>query len=844
MITQTYNIDLVPNGKPLIVNVSQYDKLSRTLEFNVYSSGVLFKIPSDTAAVIQGTKPDGTGFSYNMTVSGSKVSMDIKQQMTVFDGDVHCEILLTKNAEQLGSANFILRVEKAAISDETIISETDIPIFRSFASGGSNGQVFVHGEGNEGNWGNLSATNIKTSSGVAIKSVSGKPVTIADALQGNALGANATLEPIQDLHGYDKPWAGGAGKNLLKNTITTVTNGGVTATTNEDTSISFNGTPTQENGRFSISVTLSAGTYTASGCPSGGGNGRYVVALYKRNGSDVGLGEDVGDGVTFTITETSNIIYSMYFYQAYGTYNDFRFYPQIEVGSAKTSFEPYSNICPITGRTSVDVTRTRKNLFDATESSQVIDGVTFTVNDDGTVVANGTPNVTTRSAFTVGMYTITDNTVLMNGCPSGGASNKFELMAFANNKSASDFGSGNNLSRFSVGDTVSIMAIVRSGYTANNLVFKPMIRLASDTNATFEPYQGQSVTVNLGQTVYDGTLDVKTGTLTVDMAMVTLQDFTAWSGLYTTSGVKRLVSYGYLEGASAIMCDTLQAFQIQSPVSDGTLNSIAITADGRFVITPSFIQSATTVNEAKTMLMAEDQIHLVYKLATPQTIQLTPAQVNLLTGTNIISTNADDLSVVYYTTGKGDVEGSLSFLLEKTARNETSSVNTLAGSLAMVETSTATASHAVGDLIVFNSQLYKVTVAIASGESLTVGTNIASTSVGNELNNNCITSESLTSLGNNKYNMSFNIPNSGFYVATCNCRCYGGGTYPEIISVYSTPDCSGDAAGGGVTTKEYGFVSFPMYTYFERGTHYLSFHNKVASDYFNARVALFRIGNT
>lgn len=152
MITQTYNIDLVPNGKPLIVNVSQYDKLSRTLEFNVYSGGVLFEIPSGTAAVIQGTKIDDTGFSYNMTVSTSKVSMDIEQQMTVFDGDVHCEIVFTKNAEQLGSANFILRVEKAAISDETIISETDIPIFRSFASGGSEGQVFVHGEGNEGAW--------------------------------------------------------------------------------------------------------------------------------------------------------------------------------------------------------------------------------------------------------------------------------------------------------------------------------------------------------------------------------------------------------------------------------------------------------------------------------------------------------------------------------------------------------------------------------------------------------------------------------------------------------------------------------------------------------------------
>jgi hypothetical protein len=128
-----------------------------------------------------------------------------------------------------------------------------------------------------------------------------------------------------------------------------------------------------------------------------------------------------------------------------------------------------------------------KNKFDATESSRVVDGVTFTVNDDGTVVANGTPTVT-RSVFTVGMYTITDNTVLMNGCPSDGASNKFELMAFSNNKAASDYGNGASLSTFSVGDTVQILAIVRAGYTANNLVFKPMIRLSTVSDATFAPY--------------------------------------------------------------------------------------------------------------------------------------------------------------------------------------------------------------------------------------------------------------------------------------------------------------------------------------------------------------------
>ena len=57
------------------------------------------------------------------------------------------------------------------------------------------------------------------------------------------------------------------------------------------------------------------------------------------------------------------------------------------------------------------------------------------------------------------------------------------------------------------------------------------------------------------------------------------------------------------------------------------------------------------------------------------------------------------------------------------------------GNLATIESSPATAAHAVGEYIVYNGQLYKVT-AIASGQTLTVGTNISAVSNGgfNELN--------------------------------------------------------------------------------------------------------------
>ena len=60
-------------------------------------------------------------------------------------------------------------------------------------------------------------------------------------------------------------------------------------------------------------------------------------------------------------------------------------------------------------------------------------------------------------------------------------------------------------------------------------------------------------------------------------------------------------------------------------------------------------------------------------------------------------------------------------------------VEDLAGSVAVIETSPATATHAVGDYIVWNGKLYEVTTAIAVGETLTVGTNITATTVGEKL---------------------------------------------------------------------------------------------------------------
>lgn len=129
MITQEYLLDMIPGESTQpVVHVSQFDDNSRTLTFNLMKGGVAYEPDAGMSVTLDGAKPDGTAFSYPMTVNGSTVSIDVKTQMTVVSGHVKCEVSVSNVSGKIGSANFILAVEEAAI-DDGAISETDIPIF-------------------------------------------------------------------------------------------------------------------------------------------------------------------------------------------------------------------------------------------------------------------------------------------------------------------------------------------------------------------------------------------------------------------------------------------------------------------------------------------------------------------------------------------------------------------------------------------------------------------------------------------------------------------------------------------------------------------------------------------
>lgn len=125
----------------------------------------------------------------------------------------------------------------------------------------------------------------------------------------------AYIDPVQDLNGYEYAWPAGGNKNLID-----VTDGSYSA----------------GDSLWSGSLTLAAGTYTLSSS-----NTTSQVAV---------LG--VGSGTmpyTFTLA-TDTTITGIEAIQA-GTFNNV----QLEAGSSATSFVPYSNVCPISGHSGLDI---------------------------------------------------------------------------------------------------------------------------------------------------------------------------------------------------------------------------------------------------------------------------------------------------------------------------------------------------------------------------------------------------------------------------------------------------------------------------------------------------------
>lgn len=473
---------------------------------------------------------------------------------------------------------------------------------------------------------------------IVVGTASGSIASFNDAIEGRPFKSiTANIELTQDLHGYDHPWPGGGGKNIFYIPSTTHTGVGVTYVYDADTNtLTKSGTSTGNTGQNIGSLTVPAGTYTFSAVFEETGT---PTRLYLRDAAtDTNLSY-----IDASTTSRSYTLDGTYYFRVAseagetgGTISNI----QLEPGSTATSYEPYSNICPISGWTSATVTRTGVNVWD--EEWEVGDIDSNTGRDKNSTSVIRSKNYTAVKPSTPYYFHI------------GGENQKNWKSRFYDADMAY-IGTGGTLQNNAVFTTPSNAAYVRFALqTAYGTTYNHDISINyPSTDHDYEPYQGESITIQLGQTVYGGTveMDVVNGKLTVDRAINVLNGTQTFGYIAYGDGSVQVIYTPMPAKAPAPSTATQNngllsdRFTTSSPYTDGPCQMTGrATNGGIYINMPSTV---TTGAQARSWF-ADNPTQVIYELATPIEIPLTAQQLTTLLGDNNVWTDTGDTTVEYW----------------------------------------------------------------------------------------------------------------------------------------------------------------------------------------------------
>lgn len=463
-------------------------------------------------------------------------------------------------------------------------------------------------------------------------------LTFSDSAGKPLTEGKVKIEPVQDLHGYDNPWPAGGGANLWGDTVMAndiATKTGVTvnyqnktvdifATGGDEVNLT-DGIEFEENTQY---------TFILDGSVTGFGN---LMFVYTDGTNDRGLNRYFSVGAN--VSASGKTVAGLY-KRRYSSSTTIKYETSGLFKGVKTTseFTPYSNICPISGHEEVSVVRCGKNLW----HSDVVTKDSHLTKRDGVMICTGTPSIVGTTVLLgspaepinfklpAGTYTLTGTSETFSGIYA-------ELV---------DGTTWQGTKTFPNGAIIKRIRCVNAMITNGEYYWQLQIEKGSATS--YEPYQGNTYTIELGDTIYGGTLDVTKGELTVDRAMVDLGSL-SWSArasgeqnaLYSSSLPQEYVpDYSLLRGW---ICDT---YVENSPSSAAILQQ---NVDSRNIGLYSYRSTGakSTTFYLITPKTASPQGTLVYELATPQTIQLTPQQITTLLGNNTLYADTGDISVKY-----------------------------------------------------------------------------------------------------------------------------------------------------------------------------------------------------
>ena len=470
------------------------------------------------------------------------------------------------------------------------------------------------------------------------------------------------------------------GRNLLgKPYVTNTTSfSGVNWTYNQDGTILFSGTPTVSfnlilkgkdytvfnDASNAVDIFDGAGDYV---CSSGSSSVPILLNLY-RNNSKVDT-YTCSTGTVINVEDGDTAVVAAHFVQ--GVSVDTLVKPQLERGSVATPYVPYGY---------VGLEAQGKNLLvrftNGDKKTVTSNGVTFTVNNDGSITANGKASggnavyyfmQTTDYAPTFFREHLGE-TVTISGCPNGGSTNTYWITLqgpVTGGIGVVDFGDSATTPIQNTSGIIQAYIGIKDGYTANNLTFYPQIEVG-DKATEYEPYYHSTTPIPLPGRGWvaglpDGTSDIltlngagkvtweeKTNEVVLDGSSTWTQggDGAGFLFLKSGSGSLNLNSvYGWDTNNSNFYSDKLRPVdnvaEWRSILSSGFIGSISKALN---IHVPADIGTPSSWAE----FLQSNPMTILYPLATPVTEEAGYVEMpEIPVGAELRIPELDDLGVKY-----------------------------------------------------------------------------------------------------------------------------------------------------------------------------------------------------
>jgi hypothetical protein len=439
----------------------------------------------------------------------------------------------------------------------------------------------------------------------------------------------ADITAIQDLHGYDYPWVGGAGKNLFDYThFQFVDMGYINGYGVWEGSRTIKNYPTDNIGNEWNSLLIDVSALRSQNVSFSGFVGSTAIGIIDENFKvlyTMGTSVPTSGSVDLSQYPTAKYFVIGFYFIGYDFDN-----AQFELGTTVTSFAPYSNICPISGWDEANVSVSGVNVWDEEYVAGYID-------------ANGVFHSQDNSLSSKNYSPVKPNTQLYLVTKTYST---LAIFFYDKNKQFISYIIKSNNTTFTTPDNTYFIKFgnaYNTGATYNNDI---SINYPS-TDTEYHAYNGKTYNIQFTDgdnplTVYGGTLDVVSGVLTVDRAYVdlgTLNWYIGYGGFIIA--LNDIAPWTLNAQAPTKLICSAYPTMAYSVSTDMSLSRIASTVYIRII--------DSRYTDPSAFKTAMNGVQLVYELATPITYQLSKQQIRSLVGENNVFADTGEVAVEWQT---------------------------------------------------------------------------------------------------------------------------------------------------------------------------------------------------